>query len=304
MDPGCLVTPSSADAPDRLFFAIAIRKISLEMRGEESGASAHYRARCSPPCAFRHEGRNASDHAESMAIREQDQRQWSCCNFPFQMIQSRYFRAPWQKRRINEHPEERSGRGVDTKVRAKFMAEVPRVHAQVLARVLILVRGTGFRIRSMTPNEAARDLVQEAVMRALDGRRNWNPEQVPDLDVYLCETVRSIMNAEFRSSAMNTYLYEEDSVELDKVQALAEKTTPEDEHLHREQIRRRVDLILRATQNEKSLLALVEAIMDGCDKPTKVADQLGIPVEEVYNATRKLARRALVLEQQIEEQQQ
>ncbi|ADO73729.1 sigma-70 family RNA polymerase sigma factor [Stigmatella aurantiaca] len=193
---------------------------------------------------------------------------------------------------------------MDTKVRAKFMAEVPRVHAQVLARVLILVRGTGFRIRSMTPNEAARDLVQEAVMRALDGRRNWNPEQVPDLDVYLCETVRSIMNAEFRSSAMNTYLYEEDSVELDKVQALAEKTTPEDEHLHREQIRRRVDLILRATQNEKSLLALVEAIMDGCDKPTKVADQLGIPVEEVYNATRKLARRALVLEQQIEEQQQ
>ena len=193
---------------------------------------------------------------------------------------------------------------MDTKVRARFMAELPRVHAQVLARVLIRVRRTGFRRRSMIPKEAAVDLVQEAVVRALDGRRNWNPEQVPDLDVFLFETVRSIMSAEFRSGAKNKSLDEEDSFEFDKEQALTEKITLEDEHLHREHVRRRVDIILRATQNEERLLALVEAIMEGCNKPAKVAEQLGIPVEEVYKATRKLARRALVLEQQIEEQQQ
>lgn len=192
---------------------------------------------------------------------------------------------------------------MDTKVRAKFMAELVRVHAQVLARVLILVRNTGFRRRSMTSKEAAVDLVQEAIMRALDGRRIWDPGQVPDLHVFLLGTVRSIMSAEFRSGTKSKSLDEEDSIDYDKEQILPELNTPENEHLHREHVRRRIDIILRATQNEERLLALVEAIMDGCDKSAKMAERLRIPVEEVYKLTRKLARRALVLEQQMEEQQ-
>ncbi len=72
---------------------------------------------------------------------------------------------------------------MDSKTRAKFDADLPRVHAKLLAEALFLVQRTGWR-GERDRNTAAQELVQEAVVRSLGGQRTWDPAKVPDLDFW------------------------------------------------------------------------------------------------------------------------
>jgi DNA-directed RNA polymerase specialized sigma24 family protein len=181
---------------------------------------------------------------------------------------------------------------LDSNVRAKLKAELPGIHARLLAHALFLVGRSGWRrLARVDQTEAAKDLLQEAVLRTLQGSRRWDPERV-DLARFLREAMRSIANAAVRSPQNSTVRldnYEEQSA---SEHVLTDDSESKEATFGRSQeIGQQVAAVIDAAGKDEFLCKVVEAIMDGDDKAGAISKRLAVRVEDVYNALRKLRRR-------------
>lgn len=184
---------------------------------------------------------------------------------------------------------------VDARTRRQFLDELPKVYNRVLARALYFAAdGRVAAALGGDRRQSAMDLVQEAVVRTLNGRRRWNPERVPDLERFLGETVRSIAHS-YRKQGVRRGPSHDDDIKPEQRGRLGLGATPgrkPDEILTSKEACEQLesDLLLAAGDDDE-LLSLIQELFDGAAKPREVAEALGWGLEKTYAVFRKLRRR-------------
>lgn len=174
--------------------------------------------------------------------------------------------------------------------KAALHSVLPRVHARAL---LIVRRKRWSRDGTMPEGQEVQDLVQEAIRRFMDGTRRWDPDKVT-LEVFLDGVVRSLASDLVRSLANRVQGLEE-ITEGEKSQPLPEVLqhthTVEMEAMQTERYQALADEVMDAACQEPMLEKIVQAVMDGCEKPEAIAQETGLPITHIYAGLRKIRRR-------------
>jgi hypothetical protein len=158
--------------------------------------------------------------------------------------------------------------------------------------------------------ETPQSIVSLAIVRAIEGTRQWNPETHPDLGWYLKGVIRSLLN-HLATSRENTLFTATSSSEdqeahawdaganmpeLDGAEWLARTpTTPEEDLFAVERSKTEewaASILDQAANEDTEVSAVIRAMRNGCDprKDIEIADETGLPIEEVRKAKKRLNR--------------
>lgn len=142
----------------------------------------------------------------------------------------------------------------------------------------------------------AEDFVMDAIVKVYKGQRQWDPEAMPDLLIYLFGVVRSEIHHHSQSLENRCLQF------LDTLPAQGQKSaeSTEDEPAEKGFL----DGFLKDIKDEPQL-ARIAALAAAGKKPRDIAAELHIHVTSVYNARKVLRRRLeeyLVLQQNAREE--
>jgi len=143
---------------------------------------------------------------------------------------------------------------------------------------LNFVKGGGDLPLGWTPE----DLVQEAIKRLFDGRRQWDPDKDPDLCNYLKSVISSIVNALLEKA---DYDRRDDTPLEDHYDLPSGENATYNDCLEVLQ-----DILEEESSDEEDLESVRLGIEDNM-KAYEIAKFFGIDVETVYTLSRKLRRR-------------
>lgn len=141
------------------------------------------------------------------------------------------------------------------------------------------------------------DIVQDAVVKFLDGTRDWNRRRYPSIKQFLVGVVDS--EIEHRAQSWANKHVRMAAVLSDREQSKFESTPDGREglesgvlHVMAEEDAARLVLAFEASVNDEPLLRQVlTCILDGHYLRRDIAKRLGVPPSEVDNARRRLQRR-------------
>ena len=173
---------------------------------------------------------------------------------------------------------------MESLAKAKLINELPRVYPRLVAWALRFLRLAGYPKRVGGDIRAtAEDLAHDVLLRMFQGTRVWRPERV-DLARFLHEAIRSMAHTAAGSPSgrfvNHTPVPREPFADSPEVRLIAAESGAEGARA-----------IVEAAGEDRIVREVAQAMMDGCDKPADIAAHLGIPVAEVYNASRTLRRR-------------
>jgi hypothetical protein len=168
--------------------------------------------------------------------------------------------------------------------------------------------------------ETVTSIVSKAVEKLYSGDREWDPQKEPNLRKHLQNVIDSLLNhlAECQDNTLITVQPEPGSPDFPAWQSGSQKRDPAVDWLvppsrspeatlllqEREQIEdRAVEMLLDECGNDPVLLAVLEAMMDGYDKAAEISKHKGIPIKDVYNATKRLDRKLEVVRKRVAEMQ-
>lgn len=161
-----------------------------------------------------------------------------------------------------------------------------------------------FRSDSALPQgKTADDIVQEVILKTIDGTRNWDPDKGP-LEPWLRDQVKSIVDALSKSAAhrhteylsnddkqSGDYLSSEKSVASDLFGSVL---SPEDEIIRRDDEKaadESINALLEKVDKEPELVEIITTILEcDSDKPREIAMALSVSVTEIYNRIKRLRR--------------
>lgn len=160
------------------------------------------------------------------------------------------------------------------------------------------------------------DLVQEIIEKAIEGRRNWDPNK-GDLRPWLKAVLRSDMNHLYHSEEHNNEAAVPESdhseasdglignVQYREYKAASQvvigSSIPEPEKAliekeEKERIEQRANEVLLAVDGDQELEEVVEAIINGCEpRPRYLAEEIGVPISNINNRLKRLRRCAAKL---------
>ena len=178
-------------------------------------------------------------------------------------------------------------------------------HSHYLARNLFWRSGNK---EDLAEGQSPEGVVNEAIARVYEGRRNWDPEKDPDLFEFLKNSVMSSMFNELAMSADNTKTASfresaEQPGELLEPVALGSTDAPHAQHLVRhnpnpeelliatqreKQAKAILNELLTATADDQEATAILECAMDGITAPRDISERTKIPIAKVNNAQKRL----------------
>ncbi len=191
---------------------------------------------------------------------------------------------------------------LDEQTRQRFFKRLESHYA----RVLVEGRWVAFTFGGGKDDEKqldrrARDLINEAVMQVLRGRRTWNPDV--DFVVFVKLTMKSIASNEWKKARRNESMHDEaegDDGNRAPKRQFAEEDDPLQLALDEQAAEARVYELLEAAEGDDVLTRVVDAyLQDGCEQPRHVATRLGMSVKDVYQAQRKLERRVTSMRKKV-----
>lgn len=145
------------------------------------------------------------------------------------------------------------------------------------------------------------DIVYQAIEKVLSGERKWNPKEQPDLFHYLqgiidsdlSHLARSLENRVLMSEAdVDCRSGEDNASWLDTLPSPA--LDPELLQIAKEDDARGEAFFYNFyvfLDGKPVLQGMIECIEEGIDKSADMAKKLGIPVNEIYNASKQLRRK-------------
>jgi DNA-directed RNA polymerase specialized sigma24 family protein len=142
--------------------------------------------------------------------------------------------------------------------------------------------------RLLPGGQSDEDIVHEAVARVITGERNWNPAKEPDLENYLKSVIDSMLSSKglFGRKEWNAVSNVEDPEQWERMAG----TLPNLDGLcHDAEVI--IEAMWKELSGDQELSAVFEAVIEGFDKPSEIAEWAGIPVERIYELRRKLERR-------------
>lgn len=156
--------------------------------------------------------------------------------------------------------------------------------------------------------ETVDSIVSKAIEKLFRGDRDWDPEVEPDIRNYLKGVIDSLLN-HLADSLENTLItpvptpdsedapaWESGSTKRDPAAdwLVPRQRSPEAALLERERAAledRVLELLIDECADDKTLLGVLEAMLDGVETPGEIAKVKSIPVKDVYNATKRLDRK-------------
>lgn len=145
------------------------------------------------------------------------------------------------------------------------------------------------------------DVVSHAIEKVLSGERKWNPQEQPDLFHYLEGIIDSDLS-HLSKGLENRRLVSEADVDgnsgHDKASWLdtlpSATLDPEMQHIVKEENARSEAFFYNFydfLDGKPVLQGMIECIDEGIDKSADMALKLGVPVQDIYNASRQLKRK-------------
>jgi hypothetical protein len=161
---------------------------------------------------------------------------------------------------------------------------------------------------ALPKGETVNSVVSLAFEKVLSGERCWNPAQQPDFMKFMRDVIDSLMNhlAQGRDNSLLTPAPEQGSeVELDwhtgstkaahDTEWLARsEATPEQAIIDKEsqaQKEKAIQALLEECAGDQILTKIVNAMLEGYDHCSEIAEVAGIEVKDVYNAMKRLDRK-------------
>jgi hypothetical protein len=160
--------------------------------------------------------------------------------------------------------------------------------------------------RELPSGETAESVVSKAIEKVLSGKRKWNPDTHPLLERYLMDVIDSLFNQ--LANSHDNIKFEiilnrsnEDGVHLPeqlphRPEARAEwlgrpPLTPEELFLEQERNKRNdeaVGALIADCEDDPLLKKILEAMVDGYEKPASIAVRVGCTASEVFVASKRL----------------
>lgn len=189
-----------------------------------------------------------------------------------------------------------------------------------LARYTLSVsRNLRWRTRNpveLPGGETVDSIVSKAIEKVYSGERAWHPDAHPDLKKYLRDVIDSLLShlAESQENVLLRAVPEPDSRDAPAWESGSEEReraadwlvggsrSPEDTLRSREQAAledHALELLLEECASDPVLLDVLEATMDGYEKPADISNHKGIPVKDVYKANKRLDTKLEAVRQRI-----
>jgi hypothetical protein len=167
--------------------------------------------------------------------------------------------------------------------------------------------------------ETVDSIVSLAFEKLYSGEREWEPQKDPDLKKYLMDVIDSLLY-HLSTSKDNTLLsatsefgqeeidWEAGSKERrpEREWLAASARTPEQLLIDAETAQREervLDELAKACREDDQLTRILRAIRTGCDQPGEIAKATGIPIKDIYSASKRLDRKAAAIRNQMEANQ-
>lgn len=148
------------------------------------------------------------------------------------------------------------------------------------------------------------DVVYHAIEKILSGERKWNPQEQPDLFSYLTSIIDSDLSHLAKGLENRTLVGEADidgnsggngygkSPSMDSFPSSI--PNPEMQHIIKEENARGEAFFFEfydSLAGKPLLQGMIECIDDDIDKKADMAQKLGVPVQDIYNASKQLKRK-------------
>ena len=156
--------------------------------------------------------------------------------------------------------------------------------------------------------ETVDSIVSKSIEKLFSGDRHWDPDKEPDVKQYLMGVIDSLLNhlADSKENTLITVTPEPGSTDAPAWESGSPKRDPaadwlvparpspealvlKQERAHLED--RALDLLIDECADDEILINVLEAMMDGHEKPAEIAKAKGMSIKEVYNATKRLDRK-------------
>lgn len=150
----------------------------------------------------------------------------------------------------------------------------------------------------------SQDVVFHAIEKVLSGERSWNPQEQPDLFRYLTGIIDSDLSHLSEGLENKVLLGEADidgssAVKGDGKYAWIDSVPsstpdPEMQHINKEEDAHGDAFFFGFYDflaGKPLLQGMIECIDDGIEKKADMAQKLGVPVQEIYNASKQLKRK-------------
>jgi RNA polymerase sigma factor (sigma-70 family) len=144
-------------------------------------------------------------------------------------------------------------------------------------------------------------LVQEAIVRAYSGERNWNREKCPRFENFLIGIIRSMTShtAEREINFTKLPLYYEDGTlrngEIFKssegARGVSNPKTPEELLIEGENLKNLMNILDELGSDNEELGMVILCLEDVIGKPREIAKATGYKINKVYNLLGKIRRK-------------
>jgi hypothetical protein len=168
--------------------------------------------------------------------------------------------------------------------------------------------------------ETVDSIAWKAIEKVFLGERDWDPESDPDITKYLMGVIDSLLNhlAESQENTLMTIPPEPGSVDAAAWESGSSKRDPASDWLipassspeaalieqeHTSLKDRALELLMDECADDEILMKVLEAMMDGYNTPAEISKAKGIPVKDIYNATKRLDRKTENVRKRIADEQ-
>ena len=138
------------------------------------------------------------------------------------------------------------------------------------------------------------DVAAEAIIRLIEGRRNYDDQKQPDLLVYLRSVVDSIVShviksADFDKRKSMPKVLTEDG-EIEEIEIESGVATPSLVYMQKDLVERINAILKERFAQDDVALGILECLKAGIDKPSEIAEYFDIKINDVNNAQKRLRR--------------
>jgi DNA-directed RNA polymerase specialized sigma24 family protein len=168
--------------------------------------------------------------------------------------------------------------------------------------------------------ETVTSIVSKAIEKLFSSEREWDHQKEPGIRTYLRGVIDSLLNhlAESQDNTLVTVAPEPGSTNYPAWESGSQKRdpsvdwlvppnrSPEAALLQQEQAvveDRALELLMEECADDAVLMAVLESMMNGYDKPAEIAEHKGIAVKDVYNAAKRMDRKLESVRKRLAEEQ-
>lgn len=220
------------------------------------------------------------------------------CNFvlgipplPIHALEKIFFAVGGEKNKIKSIPIMESTYATRQEILEQFTKSD---FNKIILKLEVYARG---RIQNMGLSVEAIDLVYDVLLgiQESEGGRNWNKSICPQFDRFLFGCLKSHISNEWKKLKKKNVAepghvesYQSASIEVTVVEEIDFDTAR----------RSALELIQELGGNVEEEFVF-ECWCDGMDKPQEIAELLGVSVEVVYKATKRLERKLLLIRERL-----